>query len=726
LLVDPSGPDFFAILFLGRFKSELPADSISLICSRKVGRRVIPECRGAALNRIPHSSFSTAPLAAVRDPGHESGDPGAPLTVVGGGTDELGFTFGSFRLEADGSLFRGDAHVHLPPRELAALRLLLANAGKIITPSQMKRALWGDVHVSADSVPKCLSSLRARLAPEDCIQTIYKRGYRFSAAVEPHRAEPVFVRPRLAILPFTVTPGIPEHLGPAIAESTCARLTSARRRVVSVLALDSVFTLARRNLTALEIGQALHADIVLAGTLRALPSHFRMRAEMIRVEDGTQIWIEDALVDRSRIAGIEEELVNRLAFRLSPTQLSPQEAAPASSSGSDLAVQAAISGSSGGSIGPSSPEWQIRAAQEDRESWDAPTTAAAKYTDVLSISAAAAPAHRSDPRQRDAYEMFQFAHHEWQTLERHRMQDSLQHLSRAAELDPDLIAARVDLVNLCVTQALYGFMAPSTCADLVRRTAESVPDLHLRAQNILPGLGWISFHYDHDLTAALQAFELSAHLPHDPWITRSRTMFMLSRHRFGEAIDSLRAIVLQDSFSPWVQARLAWALHLDGQAAASVEQAQKAIGQFPENEGAALYGAMIMAFNGETKRAITLASDLAQRLPYFDLATVAHAYALACAGQANEAQDILERLQWLSRERFVMSTFTPAVYVALGNHDAALAELRASAESRCPWLFQTLADPRLKPLHGYPEFGKLRSVLTQLEAEATEQSKAEE
>jgi DNA-binding winged helix-turn-helix (wHTH) protein len=90
-------------------------------------------------------------------------------------------SFAGFRLEADGTLWRGETVVHLPPKELAALRLLLAYAGQIVSPLQLRHALWGDVHVTADSVPKCLSSLRARLEPENCIQTVYKRGYRFTA-----------------------------------------------------------------------------------------------------------------------------------------------------------------------------------------------------------------------------------------------------------------------------------------------------------------------------------------------------------------------------------------------------------------------------------------------------------------------------------------------------------------------------------------------------------------
>jgi TolB-like protein len=172
---------------------------------------------------------------------------------------------------------------------LAALRLLLAHAGQIVTPLQLRQSLWGDVHVTADSVPKCLSSLRARLEPEECIQTVYKRGYRFSAEVRPLSGKPNGALPRLAILPFVAEYGVPEHLGSAIAEETIARMSGAHHPVASVLAQDSVFTLARRELSAERVGQMLKADLVLTGTVRALSSHYRLRAEMIRVADETQI-----------------------------------------------------------------------------------------------------------------------------------------------------------------------------------------------------------------------------------------------------------------------------------------------------------------------------------------------------------------------------------------------------------------------------------------------------
>ncbi|MFZ1087371.1 MAG: winged helix-turn-helix domain-containing protein [Terracidiphilus sp.] len=619
--------------------------------------------------------------------GRRRGDVGISAAGLGRRGKILACTFAGFRLDADGTLWRDEELIHLPPKELTALRLLLAHAGQVVSPLQLKQTLWGDVHVTGDSVLKCLSSLRSRLEPEACIQTVYKRGYRFTAEVV--RLTPSFTEalPRLAILPFQTLYFVPKHLGPALAEETIVRLTNARSPILSVLARDSVFTLVNRGFTAQQIGEALKADLVLTGSLRAYSSQFRLRAEMIRIEDGTQIWVEDILVDQNRFAKLESELVRRIAWRLGVRLPASRAAAPEREGeafgGGSLALNSAASG--------------------------------------FSISASATPEDgKAAPRRREAYEFFLRGRHEWQTLHRHRMQDGMQQLMRAIEVDPSLISAKVDLVHLCVAQTFFGFMSAAVAASHIHRTAKSIPDIPRQAEGILPALGWVHFHYDRDLAAAQNAFLLSAHLPHGPWTTRIRTMFLLSQGRFQEAIELLQGAIQLDPYAPWLQCRLAWALHLDGQASESLRQIQITLSLFPEHEFSSLYGTLILAYNEEAERAEQIAKELMQRIPFFDPAIAAHAYALACGGRSDEAHTALERLQWLSRERFLMRSFTPAAHVALGDLDAAIEELQAANESRCPWFFQMLADPRLKPLLGNPEFEKMRAILPAMEDEAAQ------
>lgn len=570
-------------------------------------------------------------------------------------------------MDSAGHVFRGDQSIELEGGECAVLRMLLAHAGQVVTPIQFKRALWGESAAPLEGVTRCVAALSNKLGPEPCIEAVYKRGFRISLPVRACACLSLKL-PRLAILPPPARSGVPEYLGLAIAEETGAQLHDPRNRAAEVLAQESVTTLARRKLEPQQIAEAMHADLVLRTSLSASPSQYRLRAEMSQSADGSQLWIEDVAVARSRVSALPRELADRVRLRLG---------------------------------------------------------------DELSLAASAEPGQDAWLEDASSYEMFQRAHHDWLSLQRHAMQDAMQRLLHIAELNPRAIPPRVDIANLCVAQAIYGYLSPEATAETMRRMVESClsgkavswqgenqgePDSRYDA--LLPAQGWFWFHVARDLPSALWAFERSAHLPHDPWTTRARSMFALSRQRYGEAIELMRSAMRIDPYSGWLNARLTWALHLAGEAEESHEQAEHSLKEFPENEAACAYGALILAWHGEASRAVEIARALARRAPQFDMAAETLACALACAGRKEEANGVLEELEWLSRERFVLNTLIPAAHVAIRQYDTAIEELRIAERARSPWFFQMIADPQLRPLHDRPEFKKMAAILPGMEEAA--------
>jgi len=563
---------------------------------------------------------------------------------------------GGLRLEADGKLLRGDAPVVLPPMELKALRILLEHSGRAVSYAQLRLASGDDARADSESLAKLIASLRDRIEPYARIETVYKRGYRLVDAQASPLAGGIGSRlPRLAVLPLATGFSVPGYLGYAVAEEAAMELGRARHAVASIVAPHAVCLHTRRGLSPQNIGSLLEADLVLTGSIRALPSHNRLEARMIRVSDGSQLWSEDVLVENNRLGGLEGELVDLVTFRL-------QQGAVCIFAEADI---------------------------------DEPV---------------------ADPLCREAWENYQQAHQEWQTLERHHMQDALRRLTRAIEIDPKLITARVDLAHLCVAQSLLGYMPPVNAAAVVKLAAAAGDALPSTPESMIPMLGWANFHMDRDLPAALRAFSLSAHLPDDSEVVLCRAMFALSRHRMEEAVEIQRSAIRHDPWSPRQQGRLIWALHLAGMAEESVAQAMEATARFPDHALTHTYAAMVLAHNGEAARGEKLAREIAKKSTYSDLAASVHAYTLTCAGREDEARDKLERLHWLSQERYVLTSHLAPVYVALGELDAAADQLRAADRSRCPWFFQMLADPRLKPLHGHPEFQAMQKILPSMES----------
>lgn len=103
-------------------------------------------------------------------------------------TSNRQFVFDPYRLDVkERLLLRGMQPVPLPPKLFDLLATLVRDAGRLIQKQTLLDEVWSDVEVEEGSVTRAISSLRQVLgsAPDgrDYIQTVAKRGYRFTAPV---------------------------------------------------------------------------------------------------------------------------------------------------------------------------------------------------------------------------------------------------------------------------------------------------------------------------------------------------------------------------------------------------------------------------------------------------------------------------------------------------------------------------------------------------------------
>ncbi|TFZ49132.1 HilA/EilA family virulence transcriptional regulator [Serratia proteamaculans] len=116
------------------------------------------------------------------------------------------YVFGCFILHADGTLISNEQQVHVPPKELAVLTLLLDAAGKLVGKDELLDKVWGASDVNEESLTRCIYALRRiLLESKHCryIDTVYGRGYRFSCPVAVVTERKVDIpRCSIAVLPF--------------------------------------------------------------------------------------------------------------------------------------------------------------------------------------------------------------------------------------------------------------------------------------------------------------------------------------------------------------------------------------------------------------------------------------------------------------------------------------------------------------------------------------------
>jgi DNA-binding winged helix-turn-helix (wHTH) protein/predicted ATPase len=98
------------------------------------------------------------------------------------------WSFPPFRLDpGTRSLWRDDALVPLPPKPLAVLAVLVAQAGQVVTKEALLDAVWPDTTVTEGVLKGCIAQIRRVLGAEGTqaqyIATVHGRGYRFIAPV---------------------------------------------------------------------------------------------------------------------------------------------------------------------------------------------------------------------------------------------------------------------------------------------------------------------------------------------------------------------------------------------------------------------------------------------------------------------------------------------------------------------------------------------------------------
>jgi len=98
------------------------------------------------------------------------------------------YVFGPFRLEAEnGLLLRNGAPVPLKPKVSDTLLVLVRQHGRVVSKEALMQQIWGETAVEENNLTQNISVLRKTLGEsatgQKYIETITKRGYRFTATV---------------------------------------------------------------------------------------------------------------------------------------------------------------------------------------------------------------------------------------------------------------------------------------------------------------------------------------------------------------------------------------------------------------------------------------------------------------------------------------------------------------------------------------------------------------
>jgi TolB-like protein/DNA-binding winged helix-turn-helix (wHTH) protein/lipoprotein NlpI len=273
---------------------------------------------------------------------------------------------------ANQCLWRGQERVAIPPKPYDMLRYLVENPGRLITQEEFLEKLWPQIYVNPELIRKYILDIRKILGDRpdkpEFIETVTKRGYRFIASVvdedattpinptaieEEIRRETTPSRPEssprkrslwklvltpvlavvvviaisrqlrvarterpvpssndtsIAVLPFAdMSPGKDqEYFSDGLAEQLIHEL--AKVPGLKVVGRSSAFQFQGKNEDLRDVGRKLGVANVLEGSVRRDGNHVRITAELIKADDGFQLWSQTYDREIKDIFAVQDEI----------------------------------------------------------------------------------------------------------------------------------------------------------------------------------------------------------------------------------------------------------------------------------------------------------------------------------------------------------------------------------------------------------------------------------
>ena len=281
-------------------------------------------------------------------------------------------SFQGFCLDtANQCLWRGPERVAIPPKPYDMLRYLVENPGRLVTHDELLEKLWPEIYVNPELIRKYILDIRKILGDRpdkpEFIETVTKRGYRFIAPVIDESATPPpelgtqkdvvpgtasseeekssrsrYFR-KLAIIPIlgiVVAAAAASHLWFARGRSTRSSLNASSIAVLpfvdmspakdqeyfsdglaeqlihelakvsglKVVGRSSAFQFRGKNEDLREVGRKLGVANILEGSVRREGNHVRITADLIKADDGFQLWSQTYDREINDIFAVQDEI----------------------------------------------------------------------------------------------------------------------------------------------------------------------------------------------------------------------------------------------------------------------------------------------------------------------------------------------------------------------------------------------------------------------------------
>ncbi len=562
------------------------------------------------------------------------------------------YEFGEYRVDAGKLLLsRSGRPVPLTPKVFDTLLLLVKRSGEVLDKEALLRAVWPDTMVEENNLNQNISTLR-RIFGESrgenrYIATVPGRGYRFMAEVRTisHRISGPAQPVRIGVLPFeNIGAGDDrEYLVDGLTEETIVSLGRIDPQHLSTIGRTSVMVYKRSRKSLAEIGRELDAVYLVESSLRAEGVRLRITSRLIRVRDQLQIWSASYDSEPGSILALQRELSQAIAEQIRLT-LSPER--------------------------------------------------------LQSLG-------RRQTQSAEAYNLYLQGRHFWQQLSPPTTKKAIEYFARATDLDPNYALAWSGLADCYTAGPVNGDAPPKMFWPKAREATARAVSAEPGLAEVQTSLGSLKFWFDWDWPAAEIAYRKAVELdPSYPLGHRMLGVLLSHMCRHEEAQASIRRARELDPLYVMHQSLSSQIAFAARDYPAAVQFARQAIVVDPDFWIGQLHLAQVLVELGETDLALAALNN-SGKLGVNSKVIALRGYVFGRLGRSEEAQNVLQTLLAIARERYVPPYAMATVHAGLGQFELALQWLERCYDARDVHLIFLTMDPKWDPLRSEPRFSHL-------------------
>lgn len=553
------------------------------------------------------------------------------------------------------------------------LIVLVERAGHIVEKDELLERVWPGVFIEEGNLSRRIFNLRQALGDgsdgQKYIETVPRRGYRFSASVNKEEGESSpqtaaaqvdpeqghvsselttgsrgkstfwywavavtlalavtatlasqhFWRARnisspkvmLAVLPFANMSGdaSKEYFADGFTEEMITQLGQVQPSRLGIIARTSAMRYKNTQESAAQISQELRVDYLLEGSVRQAGDRVRITAQLIQASDQTHLWAESYEAPLTDVLQLQQEIAGRITNSL--------------------------------------------------------------RMELLPSLSGRGPEPHFDP---EAYRKYRLGLDESRKGTREGMEKAVEYFQSAITAEPGNAQLYAALAQAYSDSVPY-YSRPVVAVPLAKQAAQKALELDPRLAGPHAILGDAYLLFDWNWNAAEGAYRDALEInPSSPEAQLGYANYLSTLGRHDEALAHVQQVYQVDPLAVDSRIEALWIYFFAGRMEETVAQAQKTIELEPQAGYA--YSLLALAYSqmGRRPEAVQAAESAAHLSDSPGVIVVASS-ALARVGERDRAEKLLDHALELAKSRYVCRFLLAAAYTDLGEKEKALESL---------------------------------------------------